>query len=1122
MSYISLHNHTHYSLLRGFPEIKDLVKKAKSQNMTHVAITDKNNMYGAIEFYKACQKHEIKPIIGLEISVKNRNEIFEMILLAKNEYGYKNLMRIVSELQIKDRDGQNLFLTFEDFEKLKSTKPEYNTENCLSDIFVLSGGNKGELSYFLKNINEDNIDKSYTEALNIYNKWNDIFTDNFYIEINTQNNTSDNKNIFDNLTEFIIKNNLQEKSVLTSNTYYTLDSDKSAHKVFINIDSEIDGAQFYRDYFGSESYAFMNNAEIDFWIKSNENEQIKDLLYIAKDNSQKVANEINIQLELGKWTFPFIEYKTSYKEDLRQMAYEGLKSRNIIQEDRYIEDIKNGINIKPEHKTIIDRLEYELKVIDDKGFSPYFMIVNDLIKYARENNILTNIRGSVAGSIVTYLLRITKSNPIEYKLPFERFLNPERPSAPDIDMDYADNKRDDVLNYSRSKYGYDKVAQIGTFGTMASRAAIRDVARAMGYPYIVGDKISKMIPLPKQGFYQPLSVCIEEIEDLKKMYEEDNEAKQIIDMAKKIEGKVRHIGVHAAGTVLSPTEIFNFSPIQYDPKGEGKIITQYDMHSIEDAGLIKFDFLGIRNLSILRTAMDMVKEQENIDIDIENIPLDDKRTFDLISKGRTIGLFQLNGGGMTKFLKELKPSTIFDINAMVALYRPGPIEIIPEYINRKHGKSKIEYLDPRLEKILDQSFGLIVYQDDVMMIAIELAGYSWLEADKLRKAMGKKVKEEMEAQKEKLFSGFKAHGLSQSKMQDLWQRIEPFAAYGFNKAHAASYGRVAYQTAYMKANYPVEYMCSIMINESGDTDKISEIVNECNIMNIKVLPPDINLSNINFSIIKEFSDNNYGKIIRFGFNTIKNLGENISEAIVSERNKNGIFVSLENFISRVKHKDLNKKSIEALAKSGALDSLNLTQQNGTKPLLYYRRVVLENIEEILNFNKINHEHHSQYSLFDIMDNGNSLNTWTLKPVIAKDKKEEEDWKKEELSWEKELLGLYISGFPLDPWKKKIENREINIRKIKEEIVDGTAVAFAVVIENIKITKTKKGDQMALINVRDFTDNFEVAVFPETYKKYKAFLLKDKPLVLHGRAATKNEEKTFILDSINFLEDNDKD
>ncbi|MCX8513547.1 MAG: DNA polymerase III subunit alpha [Candidatus Pacebacteria bacterium] len=392
---------------------------------------------------------------------------------------------------------------------------------------------------------------------------------------------------------------------------------------------------------------------------------------------------------------------------MRELAYQGIKDRNL-----------------EETKEIIDRLEYELEVIKNKGFSPYFLVVYDLLRYSKENGILTNIRGSVAGSLTTYLLGITKCNPLVYKLPFERFLNPERPSAPDIDMDYADDRRDDVLNYARSKYGYDNVGQIGTFGTMQARAAVRDVARAMKYPYTVGDRLAKLIPFPKQGFPVFINKSIQEIEDLKKLYNQEDENKSILDMAIAVEGRVRHIGVHAAGTVLSPSLIYEYSPIQYDPKGEGKIITQYDMYSIEEAGLLKFDFLGIRNLSILKTAIDIVKKNKNINIDIEEIAIDDKKTFQLLAEGKTIGLFQLNGSGMTKFLKELKPSTIFDINAMVALYRPGPIEIIPEYINRKHGKSPTEYIDDRLRDILDQSFGLITYQDDVMMIAIKLGGYS--------------------------------------------------------------------------------------------------------------------------------------------------------------------------------------------------------------------------------------------------------------------------------------------------------------------------------------------------------------------------------------------------------------
>jgi DNA polymerase-3 subunit alpha len=491
------------------------------------------------------------------------------------------------------------------------------------------------------------------------------------------------------------------------------------------------------------------------------------------ENTIKVSEMVDINLELDTWVFPKFELDPGLDADaqVRRNVYAGIPGR-------YGETSLTG-----QAKKIEDRIEYELAIIKQKGFSIYFLIVADLIRFARENKILTNIRGSVAGSICSYLLGITTVDPFRFQLPFERFLNPERPSAPDIDMDFADNRRDEVIDYARQKYGEAAVAQIGTFGTMLARGSVRDVARALGYAYGVGDRISKLIPLGKQGFPMTIDLALDMVEELKKLYDSDKVTQEIIDMAKKIEGCARHISVHAAGVVISPTRVDDYAPIQLDPKG-GKIITQYDMHSVEAAGLIKFDFLGIRNLAILGGAVELVKRTEGIEVDIENVPMDDKKTFEMLARGETIGLFQLNGSGMTRYLKELRPTVIDDINAMVALYRPGPMEMIPEYIRRKHNHHLIKYLDPRMSDILDLSYGVITYQDDVMMIAIKLAGYSWLEADKLRKAMGKKIPEVMAAEKDKLTEGLLKNGMSKQKADELWSLIEPFAAYGFNKAHA--------------------------------------------------------------------------------------------------------------------------------------------------------------------------------------------------------------------------------------------------------------------------------------------------------------------------------------------------
>jgi DNA polymerase-3 subunit alpha len=1010
--------------------------------MTSLAITDYSNMYGAIEFYKSCKDKKINPIVGVEFSLFYNERRFTIVLLAKNFTGYKNLMRLTSLANVDDPHNPIL----------KDTDLIQYSDG----LIALSGGYDGDVNNLLI------IDKKDAQKrCDFYKK---IFGEDYYIEINPQLSLENATKIREESISYAREHGLP--LVATWNTHYLDDQDKSAHKTLFLVQ----GGEYYQDLydvrFKKDSFAFKD-------LVSGA-EDFKDVPE-ALENTLRIAEKCSLEIPLGSWVFPNIETKNGYNEDLRGLAYEGLAVR------------------KKELTPIVkERLEYELKVIADKGYSPYFLVVNDLLRYARENGILTNIRGSVAGSLVTYLLQITKCDPLEYKLPFERFLNPERPSAPDIDMDYADTRRDEVLDYVRSKYGVDNVAQIGTFGTMMARGAVRDVARAMKFPYVVGDRISKLIPMPKQGFPVTIDSALKEIPELKEAYDTDRETQLILDMAQKVEGCARHISVHAAGTVISPSPLWNFTPIQKDPKG-GKIITQYDMYTVEDAGLLKFDFLGIRNLTILADAIAIAKARYGVDIDIEGIPLDDKKTFSILANGETMGLFQLNGSGMTRFLKELKPTTIFDINAMVALYRPGPLEMIPEYITRKHNPKMVSYLDPRLEQILDQSFGVIVYQDDVMLIAIHLAGYSWLEADKLRKAIGKKIPAEMQAQKEKLLQGFVEHGLSDKKAQQLWHLIEPFAAYGFNKAHAASYGRVAYQTAYMKANYPVAYMTAIMTNESGDVEKIAEIVSECRRMGINVLPPNVNTSEGGFSIVEDAQGK---EEIRFGLHTIKNLGVDIGDAIIEERKRGGPFASFENFIRRVTHKNLNKKSLEALTMCGALDELG------------ERGEILANMDSVLDFHKhVVKDNAMQNSLFG---DSSSSSSFTMKkaPPVSKEQR---------LAWEKELLGLFVSGFPLDPWKEKITARGISIETILHSKEDNKKVSLPVIIESIRVTKTKKGDTMALLKIRDYNGTIEVAVFPENYKRYKSIILQDIPLLINGTITTRNGEKTIILEEIKKLQ-----
>jgi DNA polymerase III subunit alpha len=748
---------------------------------------------------------------------------------------------------------------------------------------------------------------------------------------------------------------------------------------------------------------------------------------------------------------------------------------------------------------------------------------------------LTTIRGSVAGSLTTYVLGITNVNPLEYKLPFERFLNPERPSAPDIDMDFADNRRDEIIEYAKEKYGADKVAQIGTFGTMMARAAVRDVSRALGHSYSTGDRIAKLIPMGSQGFPMTITKAIEIEPDLAELYKKDAESREVIDLAKQIEGRVRHLGVHAAGVVIAPEPLDQFVPVQPDSK-TGKLITQYEMKSVgeDGVGLLKFDFLGIKNLAILADAVKRVKKIHGIAVDIEAIPLDCQKTFAMLARGETMGLFQLNGSGMTAFLKQLKPSTIHDINAMVALYRPGPMEMIPTYIERKHNPALVTYLDPRLEDILDRSYGVITYQDDVMMTSIKLAGYSWLEADKLRKAMGKKIPEVMAAEKDKLFKGFIEHGLSESKAEQLWRLIEPFAAYGFNKAHAASYGRVAYQTAYMKANYPVEYMSAVLTADSGDTEKISEIIHECVRMGIEVLPPDINESFTDFTVVplKNSSLGNRGDQsaarqgadeqatetyrvydegdaqeatqprgeagqrgrIRFGLTTIKNFGEGIAEFIIAERKRDGPFASMQDFLTRIHDRGLNKKSLEALTCAGAFDSF------GSRSEFY------GNLENLLAYNRehVTNKETGQDSLFGGFTEMSAL---VLEPT-------EKISVGQKLIWEKELLGVYVSGHPLDAVKAEVEKRP-RIAQIKKGY-QGTTVVTTGLVESVKELLTKKGDRMAFIKLTDQDDSIETVAFPETYHDNRELLVPGSCVAIKGKFNLRNDEPSILIDKVKLL------
>ena len=1069
IKFIHLHTHSHYSLLDGLSKIEKLVALAKEAGMPAMAITDHGNMYGAIEFYKLAKKEGIKPIIGVEAymtagSRKDRateaggtKRYYHLTLLAKNVAGYKNLMKLVT---LANLEGYYY-------------KPRMDKEilrKHADGILALSGCLGGELSQTVLKGDLKKADELVLEYQDIFGK------ENYFIEIQCHPSVENDKEVRETLIKLAKKHNIPV--VGTQDSHYPCSDDHEAHHTLLQINTQGDGKEGAKFEFSDDDFSFIDTKKAL--------EAFKDIPE-AVTNTMMVADMCNLELELGKWVFPDFKIPDGKTPDekMRELTYAGFERLKMKE--------------TPEIK---ERVEYELKVIRDKGYAPYFLVVGDLLRFAKENGILTTIRGSVAGSMATYLLGITNVNPIEYKLPFERFLNPFRPSAPDIDMDYADNRRDEMIEYARKKYGEDHVAQIGTFGTMMARGSVKDVARALAYPYTTGERLSKMIPMGSQGMPMTIDHAMEIVPELAEAYKNEKDTKKIIDLAKKLEGCVRHISVHAAGVVISPLPLVEYAPLQYDPKGENKIITQYDMYNIEEAGLLKFDFLGIRNLSILADAVSLVKKFYKINIDIENVPLNDKKTFELLASGKTEGLFQLNGSGMSRYLKELKPSSIHDINAMVALYRPGPMESIPEYIKRKHNPRLVKYLDPRMKKFLGESYGLIVYQDDLLFSAIELAGYNWEEADKFRKAVGKKIPAEMAAQREKLTKGIIANGQTPEFAEKLWKLFEPFQAYGFNKAHAASYGKVAYQTAYMKANYPVEYMAAILTAESGDVEKISEIIDECKNMNILVLPPNINESYGGFTCLpsetsaKEgliISNANPSERIRFGFYTIKNLGTDIADAIIAERKSNGKFKSISDFLDRIKHKNLNKKSMEALIKSGCMDEWS------------DRGVLLANLEDMLAYHKeTSTQNANQVSLFGGLKQ--SALSYKLKDGT-------DATQAEKLLWEKELLGLYISGHPLDRIRAKLESRDVNIKKIKVEIGNGITVTIAGIIEAARQVVTKNNERMAFLKIADFTGSIEAVCFPSTFKDSIDILVAEKCIALSGKVSLRNGEKSIIIEAV---------
>ncbi|MEK7503233.1 MAG: DNA polymerase III subunit alpha [Patescibacteria group bacterium] len=1065
MSFIHLHTHSHYSLLDGLSKIDEMVKLAKKYEMPALGLTDHGAMYGAIEFYQRCKKHGIKPIIGVEAYIANRsrlqkephidNKRFHLTLLAKNNIGYQNLIKLTTSAHLEGY-----------YYKPRVDKELLKTHS--EGLIALSGCMAGELARAIQS-------KDMEKAENVALEYQSIFgAENYYLEIMHHPEVEHFENWKKALIE--LSGKLKIPLVATQDSHYLHHEDRLAHKTLVAISTQSDIG---------ETAIFSGDGNYHFISAEEALEIFKDTPE-AVSNTERIAEQCNIDLALGKFIFPnfVLEEGKTADQMLDELTIRGAKERNF--------------NLTAEAE---EKRKYELKVIKDKNYAQYFLVVADLIRFSRESKIYYTVRGSVAGSLVAYFSGITNVDPIEFQLPFERFLNPFRPSAPDIDMDFADNRRQEVIEYAKNKYGADKVAQISTFGTMMARGAVRDVARAMRKSYEFGDRIAKLIPMGSQGFPMTIDHAMELSSELKKIYEENSEAREVLNTAKKLEGTVRHVSVHAAGVVISPKPLIEYVPIQFDPKKTDSLITQYDMYTVgeDGVGLTKLDFLGIRNLAILENAVHLVKERHGIEINIEKIPFDDKKTFSMLAKGETEGLFQLNGSGMTKYLVELKPSTIHDINAMIALYRPGPIKNIPEYIARKHGKSPVKYFHPKAEKFLQKSYGILVYQDDLLSTALELAGYNWESVDKFRKAVGKKIPAEMAKQHEIFVQGCQTHsGMKKEEAEEIWNLFEPFQSYGFNKAHAACYGRVAYQTAYMKAHFPSEYMCAVLTAESGDIEKIAMVIAECKKMGIEVLPPDINSSFKDFTVIKDESSEKKD-MIRFGLLTIKNFGENIAENVIAERSKNGPYTDIENFFNRIESKDLNKKSVEALAKVGALDALQ------------ERNNILTNMEKLLEYARMRKETKSrnQSSLFSLVAETSSLPQLRLEktnPAALEEK----------LKWEKELLGVYVSGHPMEKIHKSqiAQNTKnlLDIEKFKTQ-KPSKLVNIAGMISESRRILTKNNDPMMFIKLQDLNNEIECVVFPKILEQYGHHIIPDNCVIVFGKYNERNGTPSIIAEEI---------
>jgi DNA polymerase-3 subunit alpha len=1039
-NFVHLHVHSEFSLLDGACRIKDLISKAKNNNMPALALTDHGVMYGVIQFYKEAVANQIKPIIGCEVYVAphsrkdksngKKESPSHLILLVKNKKGYQNLLQLVTK---SFREGF-YYKPRIDKEILK----EYS-----EGLIGLSACLKGEIP---RMILQNNLTKAQELALS----YQEIFgKDDFYLEI--QNNTMPEQ-IKVNQELIKLGHSLQIPLVATNDVHYINREDREAHDILLCIQTATNLDDPNRMKLSTDEFYFNTPEEMQ--------QHFADIPE-ALENTVKIAEKCNLEIDFRNAHLPNFNLPDGLTDNdyLRQLCYEGAKNK-----------FKNVDDI------ISKRLDYELDVIKKMGFATYFLIVWDFVNYAKNNRIMVGPgRGSAAGSLVAYCLNITSINPLDYNLLFERFLNPERISMPDFDIDFSYEGRGEVIEYVSKKYGRDKVSQIITFGTMAARAAIRDVGRALGIPYGQVDKIAKLIPMdPKMTIEKALQLEPE----LKTRMDNDPNIKKMIEISSKLEGLSRHASTHAAGVVLSREPLTNFVPLQLTSDGE--ISTQYAAEELESLGLLKMDFLGLRTLSVINNTLKIIRNTREENIDINNVPLDDKEVYKLLSRGDCCGLFQLESSGMIDLVKRLEPKNIEDITALLALFRPGPLGsgMIDDFINRKKGKVEIKYLHPQLEPILRDTYGVIVYQEQVMQIASELAGFSLGQADILRKAMGKKVKEIMKKQNQLFLKGAVKNGIDKETAQEIFDLIAYFAGYGFNKSHSVSYAFISYQTAYLKAHYPVEYMAALLTSIMQNTDKVVKYIKECQNINLKILPPDINESLVDFTVVDRDT-------IRFGLAAVKNVGRAAIENIIQERTENGPFISLFDFCRRVDAKTMNRRVVESLIKCGSFDS------TGVK-----RSQLLSVLEKAIDLgHEIQREkRNGQTNLFALMGNDSESQQHGNPPLPEIDEFSDQEL----LAMEKETLGFYLSHHPLEDYHDKLK-KTINADSSQlQQFSDKTQLVLGGIITGMRKKTTKHGNMMVYFVLEDLEGTVDVIVFPKTYEEYKEAIQEENIVIVEGR------------------------